>query len=149
MRYRHPYGRSAVGGSITWVDDAPVRHLARFSAYGVRGPAFVQALHSNVDELVLDSQGRTCEMRRFSRAGDESQPPTVRVLDDATGTVDCSFQSEAPAGNAISGFALLVDEAAGALYAARGSPRRAKEPSAHSSHQNPRGERKCRFDSLQ
>lgn len=115
---RHPDGRLVVGGSITWVDDAPVRYLARFSADGVHDPAFVPALHSNVDDLALDSQGRTYVMQRFSRAGAEPQALVVRVLDDATGTVDGSFHFEAPAGNAISGFGLLVDEAAGALYAA-------------------------------
>ncbi len=115
---RHPDGRLVVGGNITWVDDVPVRYLARFSADGVNDPAFAPPLHSNVDDLALDSQGRIYVMQRFSRAGSDPQALVVRVLDDAVGTLDTSFQFEAPAGHEIAGFALLIDEAAGALYAA-------------------------------
>ncbi|MBE5314055.1 MAG: delta-60 repeat domain-containing protein [Xanthomonadales bacterium] len=115
---RYPDGRLVVGGSLTWVDDAPVSYLARFSGNGVNDPAFAPPLNSNVDDLALDSQGRIYVMQRFSRAGSQPQALVVRVLDDAVGTLDPSFQFEAPAGHDFSGFALLIDEAAGVLYAA-------------------------------
>lgn len=115
---RHPDGRLVVAGSVTWVDDAPVRYLARFSPEGAHDPGFAPPIHSLIDDLALDSQGRTYVMQRFSRAGSEPQALVVRVLDDAVGTLDTSFQFEAPAGHDTAGFALLIDETAGVLYAA-------------------------------
>lgn len=115
---RHPDGRLVVGGGMTWVDAAPVRFLARFSPAGGHDPAFAPPINSLVDDLALDSLGRTYVMQRFSRAGSQPQALLVRVLDDATGSLDPGFQFEAPAGHDTSGFAVVIDEAAGVLYAA-------------------------------
>lgn len=116
---RHADGRVLVGGDIVRAGATPVRHLARFNADGSLDTGFQPQLPFWADDLELDSQGRAYVMLRpFSAASRGDGPQVVRVLDDASGSIDPGFQLELPAGVEDSGLALLVDEPANALYAA-------------------------------
>ncbi len=118
---RQPDGKVIVGGEITRVDGQPVRYVTRYEADGTLDTGYAPALDGFVDDMALDSQGRLYVTQRATPSiGVTTSPATgfqfVRRI-DANGLIDVSFAPPPPANAYDHGFAMLLDEAGGALYA--------------------------------
>ena len=113
-------GKVIVAGPITQASGQSVRYLARYHADGSLDDTYAPALDGWVEDMQLDSQGRLYVMLRATQNGNSTVPATgfqfVRRIHES-GQIDESFVPPAPANTYDDGFAILVDEDGGALYA--------------------------------
>lgn len=120
---RQADGKVIVAGPITEASGRQVHYLARYHSDGSLDETYVPVLDGWVEDMQLDSQGRLYVILRATPNGSSTAPATgfqfVRRIDEF-GEVDAAFAPLAPANAYDNGFAILVDEDGGALYASYG-----------------------------
>ena len=115
----HPAGGFVVAGYFTRAADNDVRYLVRHAADGSVDNGWLPILDTPVDDIAIDSLGRVYVTMRWTRVGAGADlpgyHPVRRVLGD--GSLDPAFVPVSPPNAIDDGYAMLLDEAGGALYA--------------------------------